>query len=129
MYTVEEVINKVYSHLLEQSSNWEDTDTVCAYRAIRHDGKFYMCAIGCLIPEEIFEKDYNTQLCIEVLLKLDEKVSSLFYSSDDSKQTKDNWISLLGQLQTMHDAMPPNQWPKVLKTIANKHNFKLKENN
>ena len=99
-----EIFSKVSRHLLEQKKK-SKAGKRCAYRS--RDG--LKCAIGCLIPDEIYSPNIESySVCHHRVMNLLKKVGISEYQ-----------IEFLIKLQTVHDDHPARSWKKQLANIAN----------
>lgn len=124
----QEIFDKVYRHLLVQGVRAED-DNGCRYRI----GKL-MCAIGCLIPDELYDE------------KIEEAAADRFVADNDLGSSVSNSAaekyrlcrkigkkiglypsqrSLLVALQTVHDEHEPSGWEVALRHVANNHGLRV----
>lgn len=88
----QEIFNKVSTHLLTQGRPAREEDR-CRYRTT--DGLF--CAVGCLIPDELYSSSFEGKTVIKIIREL--------YA-----QGRADWLehqSLLEKLQWAHDENPP----------------------
>lgn len=85
----QEIFNKVMTHLFAQGEPAKNKRDECAYRGL--NGK--QCAVGCLIPDELYNKKMEGQ-----------SVTEVFYRFPNVRDYlgKDN-IFLLTALQDLHD--------------------------
>lgn len=104
MMTDQEIFNRVWEHLNKQreASVLETTDNaVCAYRT--PDGK--MCAVGCLIPDELYHPDMEGKT-VGGLLDGFPEIRELFFGTRDGGYRDLSWTHravLLDRLQGAHD--------------------------
>ncbi len=98
MITDQEVFNKVKSHLLEQREVASSIMGECKYRI-----NGLKCAIGCLIPNNLYDPDMETHL-VRGLLELWPWLGAHL----------GNNIKLLESLQNVHDANEPKDWEGLL---------------
>ena len=101
------IFSKVEAHLLKQMRR-STVQGVCRYKT-ECDGMVLRCAIGSLIPDDLYTEDIegNSVVGIRTWLK------SRNICSDD------NFI-LLEFLQDIHDSFPPESWKKFF-DIIRKH--------
>lgn len=105
------LIDDVTSHLLtqgERSIHYQDKDkSACAYRG--DDGT--RCAIGCLIPDELYQRGMENRTVNTLLHAFPELQDYIFgkYNINDFK--------LLTKLQCIHDANHPCRWPEALRDL------------
>jgi len=114
------MFNKVAKHLLTQkkksrtrkANTWDDRmSTLCLYRG--KDG--LKCAIGCLIPNKLYDKGMEDNSVDELLTKWP-KLNKLF--EINSKR----WVlDFLEELQLIHDQSHPNSWRNKLAELAEQH--------
>lgn len=102
----QEVYDKVKAHLLTQNAKSISKDGDCKYRMIRSTKR---CAIGCLIPDELYSKDLEGEGVYT--LAQDEELGLKDFFAGVS-------IDLLVDLQCMHDGDKPSKWPTILNEIA-----------
>jgi hypothetical protein len=108
----QEAFTTVAKHLLAQNARSVSIFDYgsCLYRG--EDGR--KCAIGCLIPDNLYEEDMEdkpvVQLCADFssLVQLFEGVTT----------------ELLEDLQIIHDREEISDWEKVLRETAAKFNLK-----
>ena len=104
--TNQEVYDKVKAHLLTQKAkSISKKYALCKYRMIRSTKR---CAIGCLIPDNLYEKEMEGN-AVDDLLRNFPKVKKFFdgVSSD-----------LLAALQIVHDNELVKNWPRELEVVA-----------
>jgi hypothetical protein len=97
-----DVFNYVKEHLLNQNQRSLDPWSLqCQYRSQTEDGKVLMCAVGCLIDEDLYS----------------EKIENLSASNEDVMKairgSITNWkvnSDMLGELQNIHDEYEPDNW-------------------
>lgn len=117
--TNQEMFDKVTVHLLTQ--NWPSTpkpyypesrekDYTCSYRGHMNGGVQLKCAIGCLIPDELYDPKIEGHgfRGLEQFPALKE----LFAGVD---------VNLGDDLQRLHDIYEPWEWKNRLRTIARSH--------
>jgi hypothetical protein len=110
MMTRQEIFDKVAKHLLTQNSKAVDADSRCQYKM--PDGR--RCAIGCLIPDELYDPEMEGELLRDLLKKF--PVLQTLWSDADRY--------FVCSLQMVHDIYPVAHWVDVLRFIANQ--FELK---
>lgn len=116
MLTNQDVYDTVRDHLLRQNRKSfmgpNGLIRTCAYRSL--DGA--KCAVGCLIPDIQYRRGMEFK-----------DVSDLFMSypleMEASGLDHDTHISLLTQLQIVHDRCPLSDWRSQLEFVA--HRFEL----
>ena len=106
--TKREVFEKVKTHLLQQNERSQDGKGNCTYRG--KDG--LMCAAGCLIE--------NMYYCLELegtAVSRDAPVDEALIASGVPKSA----LSMVRELQVMHDEEPIEFWERALRRIERKH--------
>lgn len=102
----QEIFDKVAEHLLTQNCRSVKKDALGMYPCVYRTTEGLKCAIGCLIPEELYDP-LMEGLPVETLLRgfieLREYVPE---------------VSLAKSLQTVHDLHPPEAWRDELKSVA-----------
>lgn len=110
--TMQSIFDRVAAHLLNQNRRSVDpVDGLCLYRG--GDGR--KCAIGCLIPDDLYSPEMENQNLYGPLIR-----AALGDFLRDSEHEK-----LLSMLQLAHDSYHPSQWPDELRYIAG--SFKLSD--
>lgn len=103
--TAQEVFDTVAKHLLAQNEQSKE-GTTCLYRG----PKGTKCAVGCLIPDEMYDEVFNS-LSLE----------SLLCSSRVTRPLRDFlqlYAELLKDLQFIHDSTLPQYWRGQLRDSA-----------
>ncbi len=111
--TNQEIFDKVAAHLLKQGKRALrscDDSVSCAYRA--PDG--CMCAVGCVIPDELYEGGFEHH-GVRFVLEESPELNRLLGGSE----------LLLNYLQRIHDCEDVQKWPSLLKACAARPNIKL----
>jgi hypothetical protein len=85
----QEIFNFVVKHLIEQGRPSVDGRGNCVYRS--PEGS--MCAVGCLIPDEIYDESMESQSIYDLVTIQNRNFPD--YIADQ--------ISILDRLQTCHD--------------------------
>ena len=91
----QEVFDKVFTHLISQGHQARGDKagaglTTCQYRGKNGSS----CAVGCLIPDEVYTRDMEAMTVKELMCEND-RIASMFSDVD---------IVLLQRLQTIHDS-------------------------
>lgn len=111
----QELFDKVVTHLLtqnEKSTKVISGIEICAYRG--NNG--LMCAVGCLIPDEIYNEDIEGLRAVNVIEKyMCNYPTYLFYSR------------FLEELQYVHDSMSVDLWKDELISLAKKEGLQFNE--
>lgn len=104
--TNQEVYDKVKAHLLTQNAKAISRKyRLCKYRMIRSTKR---CAIGCLIPDHLYEREMEGD-SIENLLCSYPQVKQFFVGVTPA---------LLIDLQTVHDTESVKNWSRALENVA-----------
>jgi hypothetical protein len=107
--TKQEIFNKVYAHLIAQGNRARAPGRSglmkCAYRA--SDGG--MCAIGCLIPDELYKRELE-EYSVDEPPVLDVLRQAGVLLADEN-------IPFFGALQAAHDGntSPSDLWTDAMK--------------
>ncbi len=111
------IFNKIVTHLLTQKEkSLSKLGKACAYRGVNDKGEKLMCAVGCLIEDEHFNDTFN------LLAVKDQNVSyALAKSGVDTSPTT---LTMLSQLQYMHDHYKVKDWEEKLKKFATENKLK-----
>lgn len=141
MLTVTEVYWKVRNHLLSQGERsvdiyyYEDSEEVegmCRYR-LKAGDKTLMCAVGCLIPDDQYQESFEDRSAI---LFFDEWIRGHPYCDVTTRldglvgvvDTSDpNMLSLVEQLQHIHDNKPVNTWEEELDELLQDSEYDIGE--
>jgi hypothetical protein len=114
--TPQELFDKVATHLLAQdkpSVSTTDKDS-CMYRS--QDG--LKCAVGCLIPDDLYRPTIE-YIHIRTLL---DKLPAIYSEADITTLAKagisEEHIGLLSALQSIHDVFSPTSWCYRLHCLA-----------
>jgi hypothetical protein len=111
MLTNQEVFDRVAEHLLTQKQKAKD-GLMCKYRT--EDGR--KCAIGCLIPDDLYEERWEG-----LSLSPGEREEREKDSTDFAVMLAKNvtgCYSLLRALQYCHDKSYVEDWPNKLRALA-----------
>jgi hypothetical protein len=118
----QELFDKVASHLLKQNKRAATYDGRGACRYRTDDG--LMCAAGCLIPDELYDKVGMEGLAVHSMLRATPALCShLGLPSEPSELMNDERLELLTALQGIHDGCEPEYWPYRLRHIAYDHHL------
>jgi hypothetical protein len=107
---IQEVFDTVATHLLTQKERSVNEYNKCMYRG--DGGK--MCAVGVLIPDE----SYDDRMEFSPVESILERYDALMFLKPH--------MSILSELQTIHDYSDPRMWLNCLESLAFK--YKLKTN-
>jgi hypothetical protein len=106
-FSHQEIFDYVVDHLRRQGVAALNLGEECVYRNL----KGQTCAVGCLIPDELYNEDLEEQGVI----------TNYFWKAiglDKPKNTEK--LTLLQDLQLAHDAGVPN-WDKNLRNVADQY--------
>jgi len=122
--TNQEIFDRVYRHLLTQNAQAYDGDCGgCRYR----DEQGRKCAVGCLISDDDYKPALEGTLVssIDLAYPPSNKQTrlSLLYRIVAQIVPDQTGVSLLHELQTVHDTVDVENWPKRLCEVAKQ--FKL----
>lgn len=126
--TIQEVFDRVVKHLLTQgNTSFSPNGSNCAYRGV--DG--LMCAVGCLIPDNLYNPlmdsdndEFGFPKDIDGIVEHFGLESLFDFKVTD--RSEEDFISLLADLQSMHDMRPPSTWESRLKLLATDHNLEFR---
>lgn len=118
--TLQEIFNKAVGSLLKQGARSEsefNDRRKCAYRS-----DVGCCAVGHLIPDEIYryEMDANASTSVLNLLQDFPEVNNFILADN---VTRDVSEIFLVDLQHIHDTSDPCEWPDQLKRIAERYDL------
>ena len=111
--TLQEIFDKVAVHLLTQQERSE-TCGGCAYRGERG----LMCAVGCLIPDELYDSSMESLCATTILVDFPE-----FGKYIRGNTPHPDMPYLLSRLQNIHDHDIVDMWHYALQRCA--HAYKL----
>ena len=106
--TKQEIFDKVCDHLMTQmaKSKLQGGCDLCAYR----DADGLSCAVGCLIPDELYSDKIEGCDVYEIAPTL-EKIGV------------EKHLDFLNSLQRIHDELTPEGWQRELKKLAVEENL------
>jgi hypothetical protein len=109
-----DVFNYVKQHLLNQNEKSVDPWSLsCYYRAQKEDGKVLMCAVGCLIDDNYYSDEFENSSPGDLRVK----------QAIESSITNWNYnVSLLSELQNIHDEYDPDNWSLKLEYLESYFN-------
>ncbi len=107
--SIKETLDRVTTHLLTQAEKSAiqfktRTGFSCRYRIVKSE-KTLSCAVGCLIPDD----QYTFSLEGKRVRAVISHVAALV----------DHNLSLMVELQTVHDSHPVEDWPALLANLYN----------
>jgi hypothetical protein len=112
-----DVFNYVKEHLLKQNEKSVDPHTLsCYYRAYNQEGKTLMCAVGCLMDDNnyMYEFENSSPSDLRVRRAIEGSIINWEYN-----------VSLLSELQNIHDEYDPDNWSlrfEYLESYFNENN-------
>jgi hypothetical protein len=101
----QEIFDKVATHLFTQGKQAMNGEA-CQYRA--EDGT--MCAVGCLIPDEIYSPAIENRSWDDFQYASDPEMKKVYSALGSGKNLK-----LLDRLQSVHDEAPNWESEKTMK--------------
>lgn len=116
--TDQQIFDIAATHLLKQGRRATAPAGGCRYRAVQPDGAVLKCAVGALIPDELYEPDLeNWQVGSLVTIS---PIRGLFQTPK-----LDRTVSMLRELQCLHDETltKPFRWRLNLGRIANRYDL------
>ena len=109
-----DVFNYVKEHLLKQNEKSLDPWSLsCYYRAQKENGDVLMCAVGCLMDDNYYSDEFENSSPSDI------RVRSVIEKSIP------NWaynVSLLSELQNIHDEYDPDNWSLRLEYLESYFN-------
>lgn len=116
--TLQEIFTISATHLLKQRERSEHDTGMCAYRG--QNG--LMCAVGVLIPDSCYSPH------LEGLPATDPEVMGALVSAGVIDSTTPcAQLSLLSELQVIHDNFGPETWESHLQDLANAYGLTMPE--
>ena len=112
-FTLQEVFDQCYSHLMLQQRKSLDSGGNCVYRHTDDDGTVTRCALGCFIPDSIYTEDFEETALYQVIEALEIDIYVI------TRQ-------LLRDLQKVHDFKRPEQWSDALHAVADEYHLIFK---
>ena len=103
--SIKQIINKVENHLLKQNAKSLNSEANCRYRG----DNGMSCAIGCLLPDEIYDPLIEGKGVLSDILK-----ARLTHVVGVQNTAKNKKLELLGELQDVHDMYFVEHWPEEL---------------
>lgn len=113
----QETFNLIATHLMNQEIKSISETGSCKY----YGPDELKCAIGCLIPEELYSKELEGQ-SVRSLIQ-----SSELLHNELAIILKKHDIRLLVALQDIHDGVAPRLWREALIAKAKSQNLTLPE--
>lgn len=120
---LQKVFDRVSIHLLTQRQMSLDGNGVCVYRG--QNGM--KCAIGCLIPDSVFNKSYEgSQILTLWLDHSNSKMVKYLQSLINKKDTVEDIKMFYDRLQEIHDLYTVANWKFHLQRFANDYKLSAK---
>lgn len=111
--TRQQMFSKVAKHLLKQNKVCKKRVGDCLYRG----PKGMKCAIGALIPNKLYQKEFEDIGDLETIIDHIPTIHKLFGGRKHLKFLQD--------LQEIHDDFLPEDWPKKLKEFATRRRLSI----
>lgn len=114
-YSLQEIFDRVAIHLLTQNKKSKDcfksSDDAkpilsCTYRSLLDNNTILKCAIGCLIPADKYNDNFEGKAIASLIDYLNLKIET-------------NRKDLLIHLQVIHDTRSVKDWRVSLEDVAN----------
>lgn len=113
-----EIIDTVGEHLIRQGRKSQGPATRGpGSRCLLRNPKGLTCAVGCLIPDALYEGWMENTTIDELLWR----ASLRDHFTKRFNVPEGCWpdaVDLLCKLQEMHDHMEPGEWPQVIEEIG-----------
>lgn len=116
MPTKQETFDTVAKHLLKQGREATNEEGECKY--LTKDG--LMCAAGCLIPRDKYKESFEGHIIGEYY------DGEFDFSPAELLKSLGHDISLVIELQWVHDCKPLSHWPTNLVSLAKEHGLSHK---
>ena len=112
MLTKTEIINKAFDGIIKQGrkSLASYSDTRCLYRGVEGT----KCAVGQLIPDELYDGDMEE-------IAITEEGSALWKALEGVGCNYDSHMDLLKNIQKVHDLKTVAEWPEYKEFYLKKH--------
>ena len=107
----QQIYDTAARHLLTQNKKALNVAGSCRY----HSDDGYKCAIGCLIPDELYRTEMEGE-DIEGLLIIEPKLEPILLNDGNN-------LDFLEELQIIHDCIFPEKWEKELRKFAKRYNL------
>lgn len=126
LQSMQQIFNKVYTHLMAQKERCSDDAGSCQYK-YEIGGKVYRCAVGALIPDALYNRDIEGQgvnedneTLIDILREVNVIGPGSIGSQDNRKR-----VHFLMDLQHLHDNDFSGGWPADFRRLAQKYDLKV----
>jgi len=121
--TRQEIFNKIRKHLLKQKKRAGSSTGGCRYRTTCK-GKVLRCAVGCLIPDRLYQKSFEGVSVwneyTQAELKGQKEIQAVLRKLGVSARS----FGFLRDLQKIHDDISPKEWESALETFRISHKLK-----
>ena len=128
--STQEAYNLACKHLITQGRKSVNDEDKCVYRDGIIDGKVQMCAVGCLIPDELYEPSMDEEDIVVHTSEIDRVPSYLesdllgkYHRLKEYFKYVDR--NLLNSLQRLHDGQPEWCWKEKLKAIGAEYKLEI----
>ena len=109
-----DVFNYVKEHLLKQNEKSLDPWSLsCYYRAQKENGDVLMCAVGCLMDDNYYSDEFENSSPSDIRVRavIEKSIPNWAYN-----------VSLLSELQNIHDEYDPDNWSLRLEYLESYFN-------
>lgn len=109
-----DVFNYVKEHLLKQNEKSLDPWSLsCYYRAQKENGDVLMCAVGCLMDDNYYSDEFENSSPSDIRVRavIEKSIPNWDYN-----------VSLLSELQNIHDEYDPDNWSLRLEYLESYFN-------
>ena len=109
-----DVFNYVKEHLLKQNEKSVDPWSLsCYYRAQKENGDVLMCAVGCLMDDNYYSDEFENSSPSDIRVRavIEKSIPNWAYN-----------VSLLSELQNIHDEYDPDNWSLRLEYLESYFN-------
>lgn len=113
IHTAQDIFDTVATHLLTQGKRSVNEAGGCAYRGVNGQ----MCAIGVLIPDELYSAERMEGQDVTMVIK------ECVTGDMELATVLNNNLKLCNELQLLHDQVTPIVWQSRLYRIARRYNF------
>lgn len=123
--SLQQVFDTVAKHLLDQDCRAQIADSYGSYTCMYRTDSGMKCAVGCLIPDEVYEPDLE-DLDVDSLFLDEYEYEDRPYIAGIREQFSDTLLSndlasMLRELQAVHDKVTPGGWRTQLWKVAVRH--------
>lgn len=118
--TDRETFERVRGHLLAQGRRAQDPEAeTCAFRTVTATGETLRCAVGCLIPDELYDLrmeglSLNSGNIRRALVR-----AGILASGTEPPST----VQMLSLLMSVHDEARPARWERLLSALAEREDL------